>query len=152
MEFKIIEQKNRGLNVYKNEDLIFYSTIKTNWLKTNLIKIFDKSGNKIIELNKTGIFTDKIRILNQNIEFTKNISEIKTLKICYGKSIQIKTSIIIFPFLKPKIFYYNNGPIGVLKENFKPKKEFTLTIEEENIEFLNPIIFYILTINTDFEN
>ena len=152
MEFKIIEQKNRGLNIYKNENVIFYSTIKRNWLNTNLIEIFDNSGNKIIELKRTGLFTDKIKIINQNVELSENISEIKTLKICYGKNIQIKSSITIFPFLNPKKFYLNNIKIGTLKEKFKSKKEFILSIEEKNIEYLNPILFYVLAINTDFEN
>jgi hypothetical protein len=152
VEFKIIEQKNRGLNIYKNENIIFYSTIKRNWLNTNLIEIFDNSGNKIIELKRTGLFTDRITIINQNIELSGNISEIKTLKICYGENIQIKSSITIFPFLNPKKFYSNNIQIGTLKEKFKSKKEFILYIEERNIEYLNPILFYILAINTSFEN
>ena len=152
MEFKIIEQKNRGLNIYKNENIIFYSKIKRNWLNTSLIEIFDNCGNKIIELKRTGLFTDKIKIINQNVELSENISEIKTLKICYGKNIQIKSSITIFPFLNPKNFYLNNIQIATLNEKFKSKKEFILSIEEKNIEYLNPILFYVLAINTNFEN
>jgi hypothetical protein len=152
VEFKIIEQKNRGLNIYKNENIIFYSKIKRNWLNTSLIEIFDNCGNKIIELKRTGLFTDKIKIINQNVELSENISEIKTLKICYGKNIQIKSSITIFPFLNPKNFYLNNIQIATLNEKFKSKREFILSIEEKNIEYLNPILFYVLAINTNFEN
>jgi len=152
VEFKIIEQKNRGLNIYKNENIVFYSKIKRNWLNTSLIEIFDNCENKIIELKRTGLFTDKIKIINQNVELSENISEIKTLKICYGKNIQIKSSITIFPFLNPKNFYLNNIQIATLNEKFKSKKEFILSIEEKNIEYLNPILFYVLAINTNFEN
>ena len=78
MDIEFVENKKQSLYAYKDDELLFYSTIKFNWLRKNLVKIFDFNDDLILELlsYESPFGSAKYEILFQNKEKTKDIIEI----------------------------------------------------------------------------
>lgn len=88
MEVEIVENRKQSLFAYKNGELLFYSTIKFNWLKKNLVKIFDSKDNLLLELQSydAPFRPLNLKVLSQNIDKTKNIIQISEYEIVFNEN------------------------------------------------------------------
>jgi len=156
MTVEILEDKKQSLFAYKNNDLLFYSTIKFNWLKKNLIKIFDSNGNLILELQSHNppFSSSKYKILFQNKERTKDIIEISEIKLFFSlnKSLR-KTKGNYFSFNTNFSYFSETIKIADIKQKFwSSSQKLSLEINPENIDFLNHIIIHILSTRTGYNS
>ena len=91
IQIEIIEKKDQNLYVYQNENLLFYSKLKWNWLKRNVVTIFDENNDLVIEFQSyTSFFITKFKILKQDNDKTYKISKINVAYINYGKNINLE--------------------------------------------------------------
>lgn len=156
MTVEILEDKKQSLFAYKNNDLLFYSTIKFNWLKKNLVKIFDSNDNLILELQSHNppFSSSKYKILFQNKEKTKDISEISEIKLFFNlnKSLR-KTKGNYFSFNTNFSYFSETIKIADIKQKFwSSSQKLSLEINPENIDFLNHIIIHILSTRTGYNS
>ncbi|WP_417941595.1 hypothetical protein [Flavobacterium sp. RS13.1] len=156
MTVEILEDKKQSLFAYKNNDLLFYSTIKFNWLKKNLVKIFDSKDNLILELQSHNppFSSSKYKILFQNKEKTKDISEISEIKLFFNlnKSLR-KTKDNYFSFNTNFSYFSETIKIADIKQKFwSSSQKLSLEINPENIDFLNHIIIHILSTRTGYNS
>ncbi|PZO26145.1 MAG: hypothetical protein DCE86_14890, partial [Flavobacteriaceae bacterium] len=73
MEFTIKGEFYSGLNVYKNNELLLYSKFKHRWFRGDLISVFDKDDNLLIEVSESGMWDDKYLIRYQNKDLLATI-------------------------------------------------------------------------------
>ena len=156
MEIEIVENTKQSLFAYKNDDLLFYSTIKFNWLKKNLIKIFDCNDVLILELQSYNppFSSAKYKILFQNIERTKNISEITEINMFFNldKSLR-KTKGNYFSFNTNFSYYSETVKIADVKQKFwSSLQKMHLEVNDENFDFLNYIIIHIISTRTGYNS
>lgn len=156
MEIEIVENRKQSLFVYKNDKLLFYSTIKFNWLRKNLVKIFDSSDDLILELQsyKPPFSSEKYIILFQNREKTKDISEITSISMFFNLNKNLrKTTDNYFSFNTSFSYFLDRIKIAHLKQKFwSSTQKISLQVDDENIEFLDQIIIHILSIHTGYNS
>ena len=156
MKIEIVENRKQSLFAYKNDELLFYSTIKFNWLKKNLVKIFDSNDDLILELQsyEPPFSSAKYKILFQNIEKTKDISEITEIDMFFNlnKSLR-KTKGNYFSFNINFSYFSETIKIADIKQKFwSSTQKMYLEINDENIDFLNYIMIHILSTRTGYNS
>lgn len=152
MEIEIVENKKQSLYVYNSDELLFYSTIKFNFLKKNLIKIFDFNNQLILELEShvTPFRSTKYKILFQNIKI-ENITddflgfdEDKILK-------NIKSDFL--KFNQNSVYLYNGIKVAEIKQKlWESQQRIMLNIDEEFLSFSNFIIIHVLSTKTGYNS
>ena len=94
------------------------------------------------------------KILYQNELVTENISEITNTRIIYnfGKRLYIKQDYFIA--LDGNFsYYFKEIRVSQLKQkNWVSKPKISLNIDDENLEFLNPVILHILAIRAGYNS
>jgi hydroxymethylpyrimidine pyrophosphatase-like HAD family hydrolase len=148
MEIEIIEKQNQSLVAYKDGELLFYSTIKQNWF-SRIIKIYNPYDVLVLEL-KYDSFSYKI--LHQNKFMTKLICEINNNDILFNNDKRLYIKSFYFISINNNFNYFFKGrKIAQVKQkiiSFSTK--FLLTINDENLDFLDQIILHVLSIKTGF--
>lgn len=148
MVIEIVQDKKQNLYVYKNEELLFYSKVKFNW-SNRIIAIYDNKDILILEVKyKMTFIKTYYKILFQNELITENISEITNTRIIYdyGKRLYIKQDYFIS--LDGNFsYYFKEFRVSQLKQKiWVSKPKMLLTVNDESLQFLNPVIFHILAI------
>ncbi|TPG37547.1 hypothetical protein [Flavobacterium pectinovorum] len=148
MEIEIIEKQNQCLVAYNDGVLLFYSTIKSNWFN-RIIKIYNPYDVLVLELKDDAFFYE---ILHQNKFMTKLISRISKEAIIFSNDKRLFTKSAYFITINNNFNYFFEGrKIAQVKQkiiNFSTK--FLLTINDEDLEFADQIIFHVLSIKTGF--
>ncbi|MCD9573931.1 hypothetical protein [Flavobacterium soyae] len=155
MEIEIIEDKNQNLFVYKDGKLLFYSTIKFNWLRKNLIKIFDSNDDLILELQSyEPVFSSaKYEILFQDKDKIKDIIEINKSYISNQDTILRITPENIFSFNTDFSYFLDGIKVADIKHKFwSSSQKISVLFDNENIELLDQIIIHILSIHTGYNS
>jgi hypothetical protein len=156
MKIEFLENRKQSLFAYQNGELLFYSTIKFNWLKKNLVKIFDYNDDLIIELQtyESPFSSAKYKILFQNIEKTRDISEITETNLFFNfdKSLR-KTKGNIFSFNTSFSYFLDRTKIADIKQKFwSTSQKMSLEINDENVEFLDYLIIHVLSTRTGYNS
>jgi len=148
MEIEIVQDKKQSLYVYKDDELLFYSKIKFNW-NNRIISIYDQNDILLLEVEyKMTFIKTYYKILFQNELVTENISEITNTRIIFGHDKRLYIKDDYFISLQGNFSYYlKEVRISRLKQkSWISKPKMSLSINDENLEFLNPVIFHILAI------
>ncbi|MCM0667190.1 hypothetical protein [Flavobacterium tyrosinilyticum] len=152
MEIEIIEKQNQSLFVYKEGGLLFYSTVKFNWI-SRIIKIYNPYDVLALEL-KYGSFFQKSTylILHQNKFMTKLISDIDSKILIFDNNKRLLTKSAHFFSLSHNFNYFFEGKIiAQVKQNiFSIQTKYLLNVNDENLELLDQIIFHLLSIKTGY--
>lgn len=148
MEIEIIEKQNQSLVAYKDGELLFYSTIKNNWF-SRVIKIYNPHDVLILELKYDSF---SFNILHQNKFMTKLVSKINNEVIIFNNDKQLYIKSAYFISINNNFNYFFEGrKIAQVKQKFISfSTKFLLTVNDENLEFLDQIIFHVLSIKTGF--
>ena len=152
---EIIEKKDQNLYVYQNENLLFYSKLKWNWLKRNVVTIFDEKNDLVIEFQSyTSFFITKFKILKQDNDKTYKISKINDAYINYGKNINLKKETDNhFSFNLNFSYFYKKRKVAEVKQKlYSFPQKIHINIEEKNIEFRNLVIVHIFAIRTGYSS
>lgn len=155
MEFEIIETKNQTLYVYQNDDLMFYSKLKWNWLKRDVITIFDENDEIVIEFQSFAVFfMSKFKVLKQNNKITNKISKISDSHLSYGKDKKIERQIDnYFSFNLNFSYFCNKRKIAEVKQKlYSFPQKILINIDVKNIEFRNAVLIHILAIRTGYSH
>ncbi|MRX69939.1 hypothetical protein SAMN06265349_101133 [Flavobacterium resistens] len=148
MEIEIIRDKNQSLYVYKNDELLFYSKVKFNWTN-RIISIFNCNDILLLEVkSKMTFIKSDYEILFQNELIADNISEITNGRIIFGSGKRLYIKQDYFISLDGNFsYYFKEIKISQLKQKtWISKPKLTLNINDENIEFLDTVIYHILAI------
>ncbi|MEO7976415.1 hypothetical protein [Flavobacterium sp.] len=158
MKVEIVEGKNHSLYAYKDNELLFYSTMDFNFWKKTKIKIFNKNDILILELQRKEFFINLIKndfkILFQNSGFIKNIMEINSDLIHYEENKKIVKNNIYFLSFGSQYSYNLNGiKIGKVnqKKFWASRRFFLVEINDNDLEYLEYIIIHFLANNTNDE-
>ena len=68
MIYKVKGTYSRGLKIYHQNELKYYSTLKNSWFSGCLISIFDNSDKLILKIRETGFFGSKYNLKFQDKE------------------------------------------------------------------------------------
>ncbi|MGN7812733.1 hypothetical protein [Flavobacterium sp. 22076] len=152
MEIEIVENKEQNLFVYKDEKLLFYSTIKFNWLRKNLIKIFDSNHKLILEIQsyETPFRSLKYKILFQD----SNIEDISEDLIYFDGGKTIKNQKSDFLSFNQNCFYtYKGNKVAETKQKlWNSPQKIILNIDEKDLNLLKFIIIHILSRKTGYNS
>ncbi len=152
MEIEIIENKKQSLYVYKADELLFYSTIKFNWHRKNLVKIFNSNEDLIFELQSYAapFRSTKYKILYQNL----NIENITDDFLRFDEDKILKNKRSDFLSFNQNSFYLHNGiKIAETKQKlWDSPQRIMLNLDENFLELLTLIIIHILSIKTGFNS
>lgn len=148
MEIEIIEKQNQSLVAYKDGELLFYSTIKSNWF-SRVIKIYNPYDILVLELKYDGFFYE---ILHQNKFMTRLICKINNEALIFNndKRLYIKSAYFISINNNFNYFFKGNKIAQVKQKIINFSTKFSLNINDENLEFADQIIFHVLSIKTGF--
>ncbi|WP_431241583.1 hypothetical protein ACQ9BO_16265 [Flavobacterium sp. P21] len=156
MEIEIIENNKQSLFVYKNGELLFYSTIKFNFLRKNIIKIFDSNDELVLELKsyQTPFSSAKFEILFQNKDKTNDINEITEVYLTFDHNQTIRRiGENHFSFNLKSSYFINKIKIADIKLKFwTSTQKMSLNLNLEYEEFLDSIIFHILSTRTGYNS
>ncbi|MFG4002389.1 hypothetical protein [Flavobacterium aquidurense] len=155
MDIEFVENKKQSLYAYKDDELLFYSTIKFNWLRKNSVKIFDFNDDLILELlsYESPFGSAKYEILFQNKEKTKDIIEITGVYISDHNKILRRTTANYFSLNNSFSYFLEGNTIADVKEKFwSSSQKMSLKIDVEKGEFLNNIIIHILSTRTGYNS
>ncbi|KUJ62997.1 hypothetical protein AR687_06285 [Flavobacteriaceae bacterium CRH] len=154
MVIEIIEKKNESLFVYKEGKLLFYSTVKFNWISKN-IKIYNQNDILLLELAyKSVFFKSTYKILYQNKFLTSLLTEVDGESIFFDtdKTITIKPANFISLSHNFNYFFKENKIAEVKQNIWRISTKYELYLKDENLEFLDQIIIHILSIKTGFSS
>ena len=156
MEIEIIEDYKQSLFVYKNGELLFYSTIKFSFLRKNIIKIFDSNDELVLELKsyETPFSLAKFEILFQNKDKTKNINEITKVYLTFDQNQTIRRiGENHFSFNLKSSYFINKIKLADIKLKFwTSTQKMSLNLNLEYEEFLDSIIFHVLSTRTGYNS
>ncbi len=148
MEIEIVENKKQSLYVYKADELLYYSTIKFNWLNKNLIKIFNSNNDLVLEIQRhTGPFrSTTYKILFQNIKI-KDVTD-DSLSFDEDKILKnIKNDFLSFN--QNSIYLCNEIKVAEIKQKlWNSPQKIILNVDEKFLDFLNFIIIHVLLTKT----
>jgi len=149
MEIEIVEKQNQSLVAYKDGVLLFYSTFKSNWF-SRIIKIYNPYDVLVLELKDDAFFYE---ILHQNKFMTKHISKISKEAVIFSNGKRLFTKSAYFITINNNNFnyFFEGSKIAQVKQkiiSFSTK--FLLTVNDENFEFTDQIIFHVLSIKAGF--
>ncbi len=154
MEIEIVQDKKQNLHVYRNDELLFYSKVKSNW-SNRIIAIYDNNDILLLEVKyKMTFIKTSYKILFQNELITENISEITNTRIIFDCDKRLYLKQDYFIAISGNFSYYFKGiRVSRLKQkNWVSKPKMLLTINDENLQFLNPVIFHILAIRAGYNS
>lgn len=154
MELEIVQDKKQGLYVYKNDELLFYSKVKFNWTNT-IITIYDRNDILVLEVKyKMTFIKTYYKILFQNELVTESISEITDTRIIFGIDKRLYTKQDYFIAISGNFsYYFKEFRVSQLKQkNWVSKPKILLSINDENLEFLNPVILHLLAIRAGYSS
>lgn len=148
MEIEILEKNKKSQFAYKDGNLLFYSTLKSNWT-SRIIKIFNQNNDLVLELKCRSFFMKSIyKILFQNELLTTSITEINGRSIIFDqdKHLTVKPkSYISFSYN----YYSGNAEIAELKKNIlSSANKMIIDVKDDKLEFLDQIIIHVLSIET----
>lgn len=132
----------------KMDELLFYSNVKFNW-NNRIISIYDQNDTLLLEVKyKISFLNNSYKILFHSELLIENISEITETRIIFGCDKRLYTKEDYFISLQGNFSYYlKEVKIAQLKQKvWVSKPKMSLNINDENLEFLNPVIFHILAI------
>lgn len=135
--------------------MLFYSTIKFNWFRKNLIKIFDSNDDLILELQSyEPVFSSgRYKILFQNKNKTKDIILIDKIYISNQNVMLRRTQENIFSFNTNFSYFLDEIKVADIKHKFwSSLQKIFVKIDNENIELLDQIIIHILSIRTGYNS
>jgi hypothetical protein len=146
MEFTIKGEFYSGLNVYKNNELLLYSKFKHRWFRGDLISVFDKDDNLLIEVSESGMWDDKYLIRYQNKDLLATILFLSRNEITFSGNIKFKLSqtwvILLNPFAK--IYYEEKEIAKVNLKRFMTIRQFSLQLKDENFIYIDNLLIYFL--------
>lgn len=156
MEIKIIENKKQSLYVYKNDELLFYSTIKFNWTRKNLVKIFNSNDELIIEVQsyEPMFGSAKYKIIFQNKEEIKDcIIGITEDQIFFNDNkILNKQNSDFLSFNQNCLYFFNKIMIAKIEQKmWNSPQKIILNIDEKESNFLN-VIIHVLIVRTGYDS
>lgn len=154
MEIEILQDKKQNLFVYKNDQLLFYSKVKFNFTN-RIVAIYNQNDILLLEVKyKMTLINSCYKILFQNELVKENILEITNTRIIfdYNKRLYIKQD-YFFNIIGNFSYYFKEIRVSQLKQkNWVSKPMMLLSINDENLEFLNPVIFHILAIRAGYNS
>lgn len=146
MEFIIKGEFYSGLNVYRNNELLLYSKFKHRWFRGDLISVFDKDDNLLVEVSESGMWDDKYLIRYQNKDLLGTILFLSRNEIMFSGNIKFKLSqtwvALISPFAK--IYYEEKEIARVNLKRFITFRQFSLQLKDENFIYINELLIYFL--------
>lgn len=145
MEIEILRDKKQNLYVYKNKELLFYSKLKSNWTNS-IVEIYNEDDTLLLEVQyKMTLINSYYKILFQNELVKENIVEITDTRIIFDNK-RLYTKQDYFIAISGNFsYYFKEIRICRLKQNnWISKPKILLNINDENLEFLNLVIFHIL--------
>ncbi|MFD2942977.1 hypothetical protein [Flavobacterium notoginsengisoli] len=152
MEIEILQDKKRSLYVYKNNKLLFYSKVKSNW--TNRItEIYNHDDVLLLEVKyKMTLIKSYYKILFQNELVKEDIVEITDTRIIFDSNKRLYTKQDYFIAIYGNYsYYFEEKRVSQLKQkNWLSNPKIFLSINDENLEFLNLVIFHILAIEAGY--
>ncbi|MDL2144517.1 hypothetical protein QQY79_18470 [Flavobacterium tructae] len=148
-----IRYNKEGLSAHKNNELLFYSTTKINFLNTNrTIKIYNHDNNLVLELFITeSIINTNYKILYYNNSLLANIEEIGLDDIHFdgGKNLKKRYNNRIISYYLDYYYIHEQTKIAQVKHKVKNHRcKMLITIEDQNLTFLNQILIHILSTRT----
>jgi hypothetical protein len=148
MEIEIIEKQNHSLFVYKEGQLLFYSTVKFNWFN-KIIKVYNPYDVLALELKNDPFYFE---IFHQNKFMTRLICKINNEAIIFNNNKRLYVKTAYFISINNNFNYFFEGrKIAQVKQKIVSfSTKFLLTVNDENLEFLDQIIFHVLSIKTGF--
>lgn len=154
MEIEILQDKRQSLYVYKNDELLFYFKVKFSWAN-RITAIYDHNDILLLEMNyKMTFLNTYYKILFQNELVKEHVLEITNTRIVfdYDKRLYIKQD-YFFNITGNFSYYFKEVRAAQLKQkNWVSKPKMLLIVNDENLEFLNPIIFHILAIRAGYNS
>lgn len=154
MEIEILQDKRQSLYVYKSDELLFYSKVKFSWVN-RITAIYDHNDILLLEMNyKMTFLNTYYKILFQNELVKEHVLEITNTRIVfdYDKRLYIKQD-YFFNITGNFSYYFKEVRAAQLKQkNWVSKPKMLLIVNDENLEFLNPIIFHILAIRAGYNS
>ncbi|MTH16736.1 hypothetical protein [Flavobacterium sp. LC2016-01] len=152
MKIEIVENREQSLFVYNDDELLFHSTIKFNWLRKNLVKIFDSSDKLIFELQcyEAPFKTSKYKILFQDF----NIKEITEEYICFDEDKTLTNQKSDFLSFNQNCFYtYKENKVAETKQKlWNSPQKIILNINEKDMNLLKFIIIHVLSTKTGYNS
>lgn len=151
MEIDIRYAKKVSLQAFKNEELLFYSTVNHNLFSRN-IKVFSNDDNLVLEIKITDlIFTNHYKILFQNNNFIDPIEWIDVGHIYFSKSKILKKRYNnrIISFYWDYYYIYEDIKVAQIKHKVKnSSSKMSIIIEDQYACFRNKILIHILAVRT----
>ncbi|MXO04238.1 hypothetical protein [Flavobacterium sp. HBTb2-11-1] len=154
MEIEILQDKKRSLYVYKNNELSFYSKVKFNWAN-RITKIYNHDNILLLEVEyKMTLINSHYKILFQNELVKENIVEITDTRIVFDTNERLYTKQGYFIAINGNFsYYFKEIRVSQLKQkNWVSNPKILLNINDENLEFLNLIIFHILATGAGYSS
>ncbi|AWK06062.1 hypothetical protein HYN56_18250 [Flavobacterium crocinum] len=152
MEIEILQDKKRSLYVYKNNELLFYSKVKSNWAN-RITEIYNHDDVLLLEVkHKMTLIKSYYKILFQNELVKEDIVEITDTRIIFDSNKRLYTKQDYFIAINGNYsYYFKENRVSQLKQkNWVSNPKIFLSINDENLEFLNPVIFHILAIEAGY--
>lgn len=146
MEFTIKGEFYSGLNVYKNNELLLYSKFKHRWFRGDLISVFDKDDNLLIEVSESGMWDDKYLMRYQNKDLLATILFLSRNEIMFSGNIKFKLSQTWVALVNPfaKIYYEEKEIARVNLKRFMTNRQFSLHLKDENFIYIDRLLIYFL--------
>lgn len=148
MEIEIVQDKKQSLYVYKNYELLFYSNVEFNFTN-RIITIYNHNDILLLEVKyKMTFIKTYYKILFQNGLLSEEISEITNTRIIFGSGKRLYIKQDYFISIDGNFsYYFKESKISQLKQkSWISNSKMSLNINDENVEFLNPILFHVLAI------
>ncbi|KAF2330754.1 hypothetical protein [Flavobacterium nitrogenifigens] len=154
MEIEILQDKKRSLYVYKNNELLFYSKVKSNW--TNRVtEIYNHDDILLLEVKyKMTLIKSSYKILFQNELVKEEIVEITDTRIVFDTDKRLYTKQDYFIAIDGNFsYYFKETRISQLKQkSWVSNPKIFLSINDENLEFLNLVLFHILATEAGYSS
>ncbi|WP_447635296.1 hypothetical protein [Flavobacterium microcysteis] len=146
MEFTIKGEFYSGLNVYKNNELLLYSKLKHRWFRGDLISIFDKDDNLLVEVSVSGMKNSEYLIRYQNKDLLETILSLSRNEIMFSGNIRFKLSQAWLALINPyaKVYYEEKEIAKINLERFMTFRQFSLHLKDENFIYINELLVYFL--------
>jgi hypothetical protein len=145
MELKVLTSSAYDLDIFNNDEKIFYSKVKRSWLRKS-IEVFNNASEKLIEIKYGGLFTEKYEIIYQNEILKLKIESIVRDEILLNNSSKIIRNRESFGFKSESEYKLNSKKIATSKEKYWFwKRKFIIEFEDLDSELLNILAIIILT-------
>ena len=150
MEIVIKGEFYHDLNVYKNQELIYYSKFKHRWFKGDLISVFDNENNLLVEVSESGLLNSKYLIKYQDEMLIDTIFALSSKEIIFSDNIKFEFWENRFKLFNPfaKILF-NDKPVAIITmKKLKPSRHFSFCLNDFDFPELDRILIYFLLVQT----